>query len=68
MMAMRCLMSFSVGGEYSGVITYLVEGAEPKRRGFITSLASAASEVGGLMAVGLAALTTSFFTGPDLDS
>ena len=68
MMAMRCLMSFSVGGEYSGVITYLVEGAEPKRRGFITSLASAASEVGGLMAVGLAALTTSLFTGPDLDS
>lgn len=68
MLAMRCLMSFSVGGEYSGVITYLVEGAEPKRRGFITSLASAASEVGGLMAVGLAALTTSFFTGPDLDS
>lgn len=68
MMAMRCLMSFSVGGEYSGVITYLVEGAEPKRRGFITSLASAASEVGGLMAVGLAALTTSFITGPDLDS
>lgn len=68
MMAMRCLMPFSVGGEYSGVITYLVEGAEPKRRGFITSLASAASEVGGLMAVGLAALTTSFFTGPDLDS
>lgn len=68
MMALRCLMSFSVGAEYSGVITYLVEGAEPKRRGFITSLASASSEVGGLMAVGLAALTTSLVSGPDLDS
>lgn len=68
MMALRCLMSFSVGGEYSGVITYLVEGSEPRRRGFITSLASAASEVGGLLAVGLAALTTSMFARPDLDA
>jgi len=68
LMALRCLMSFSVGGEYSGVITYLVEGAEPRRRGFIASLASAASEVGGLLAVGLAALTTTFVSGDSLDS
>ena len=68
MMGLRCLMSFSVGGEYSGVITYLVEGSEPARRGFITSLASAASEIGGLLAVGLSALTTSLVSGPDLDS
>lgn len=59
MMLLRCLMSFSVGGEYSGVITYLVEGSHPRRRGFITSLASAASEIGGLLASGIAALATS---------
>ncbi|WP_226338805.1 MFS transporter [Arthrobacter sp. UM1] len=68
MLALRCLMSFSVGGEYSGVITYLVEGAAPKRRGFITSLASASSEIGGLLAVAISSLTTTFVHGPDLDS
>lgn len=68
MLILRCLMSFSVGGEYSGVITYLVEGSEPRRRGFITSLASAASEVGGLLAAGLAALATTLFTGDALNT
>ena len=68
MLLLRCLMSFSVGGEYSGVITYLVEGSEPKRRGFVTSLASAASEVGGLLAAGLAALVTTVFVGDELNT
>lgn len=68
MISLRCLMAFSVGGEYSGVMTYLVEGSAPRNRGFITSLASAASEVGGLIAVGLAALTTSLVSGSALDS
>lgn len=68
MVALRALMAFSVGGEYSGVMTYLVEGSEPHRRGFVTSLASAASEIGGLLAVGLSAITTSYFVGDDLDS
>lgn len=68
MLALRCVMSFSVGGEYSGVITYLIEGAPSQKRGFITSLASASSEIGGLLAVAVAALTTTFVTGPALDS
>jgi hypothetical protein len=34
LIALRCLMSFSVGGEYNGVVAYLVEGAAPARRGF----------------------------------
>jgi MHS family proline/betaine transporter-like MFS transporter len=42
---LRCLMGFSVGGEYTGVVAYLMEGARADRRGLITSLASAASEV-----------------------
>ncbi|HEU4650506.1 MAG TPA: MFS transporter [Croceibacterium sp.] len=57
--ALRCVMGFSVGGEYTGVIAYLLEGARPERRGLVAALAAAASEVGALLAVGVAALTVS---------
>jgi MFS transporter, MHS family, proline/betaine transporter len=57
LLALRCVMGFSVGGEYSGAVAYLLEGSKPERRGFITSLASAASEIGSLLAVGTSALT-----------
>src|SRR3954469_19663324 len=30
---LRCVMSFSVGGEYTGVVAYLLEGARENRRG-----------------------------------
>src|SRR5213079_2220890 len=43
---LRCVMGFSVGGEYTGVVAYLLEGAPIHRRGLIASSASAASEVG----------------------
>jgi MHS family proline/betaine transporter-like MFS transporter len=49
-------MGFSVGGEYTAVVAYLFESAPNHRRGFVTSLASAASEIGGLLAVGLCAV------------
>ena len=32
---LRCVMGFSVGGEYTGVVAYLLEGAPPHRRGLI---------------------------------
>ena len=54
---LRCVMGFSVGGEYTGVVAYLLEGAPPHRRGLVASPASAASEVGALLAVGVSALT-----------
>ncbi|MEO6042146.1 MAG: MFS transporter [Croceibacterium sp.] len=57
LLLLRCVMGFSVGGEYTGVIAYLLEGARPERRGLVASLAAAASEVGGLLAVGVSALT-----------
>jgi MHS family proline/betaine transporter-like MFS transporter len=57
LIVLRCLMSFSVGGEYTGVVAYLLEGAKDSRRGLITSCASAASEIGALLAAGAAALT-----------
>ena len=59
LLLLRCVMGFSVGGEYTGVVAYLLEGAPAGRRGLITSSASAASEVGALLAVGVAALTVS---------
>jgi MHS family proline/betaine transporter-like MFS transporter len=58
LMLLRCVMAFSVGGEYNGVIAYLLEGARPERRGLLTAMAAAASEIGGLMAVAVAAVTT----------
>lgn len=68
LLALRCVMGFSVGGEYTGVVAYLLEGAPPGRRGLITSSASAASEVGALLAVGLSALTVSLTNAAALDS
>ena len=67
LLALRCVMGFSVGGEYTGVVAYLLEGAPVRRRGLITSSASAASEVGALLAVGISALTVSLTHTADLD-
>jgi MHS family proline/betaine transporter-like MFS transporter len=68
LLALRCVMGFSVGGEYTGVVAYLLEGAPERRRGLITSSASAASEIGGLLAVGVSALTVSLMSAADLDA
>jgi MHS family proline/betaine transporter-like MFS transporter len=65
---LRCVMGFSVGGEYTGVVAYLLEGARPERRGLITSSASAASEIGGLLAVGISAITVAAMSSISLDS
>ena len=64
---LRCLMGFSVGGEYTAVVTYLFESAPPHRRGLVTSLAAAASEIGGLLAVGLCALLTHYLDADSLE-
>jgi MHS family proline/betaine transporter-like MFS transporter len=65
---LRCVMGFAVGGEYTGVVAYLLEGARDQRRGLVTSFAAAASEVGALLAVGISAVTVSVMSAPDLDS
>ena len=67
LLLLRCVMGFAVGGEYTGVVAYLLEGARPERRGLITSLAAAASEVGALLAVGVSALTVTAMSSADLD-
>jgi MHS family proline/betaine transporter-like MFS transporter len=65
---LRCVMGFSVGGEYTGVVAYLLEGAPLNRRGLIASLASAASEIGALLAVGVSALTVALMDEASLQS
>ena len=65
---LRCVMGFAVGGEYTGVVAYLLEGARPERRGFVTSFAAASSEVGALFAVGISAVTVSLLDQVQLDS
>jgi MHS family proline/betaine transporter-like MFS transporter len=65
---LRCIMGFSVGGEYNAAVAYLLEGAPSGRRGLITSLAAASSEVGGLLAVGVSWLTVNFLTPESVDS
>ncbi|MDI1296939.1 MAG: MFS transporter [bacterium] len=68
LLALRCFMAFSVGGEYTGVVAYLMEGAARDRRGFVTSLASAASEIGGLLAAALSAVTVAALSLAQLDA
>ncbi len=65
---LRCVMAFSVGGEYAGVVVYLLEGAPRHRRGLIASLAAAASEVGGLMAASVCAVTAASMSSAELAS
>ncbi|EJU10846.1 major facilitator superfamily protein [Sphingomonas sp. LH128] len=67
LLALRCVMGFAVGGEYTGVVAYLLEGAPRHRRGFVTSLAAATSEIGGLLAAGISALVVSLMPTPVLD-
>jgi MFS transporter, MHS family, proline/betaine transporter len=65
---LRCIMGFSVGGEYNAIVAYLLEGAPPNRRGLIASMASASSEIGGLFAVGVCLLTANSMSPENLDS
>jgi MHS family proline/betaine transporter-like MFS transporter len=68
LLGLRCVISFSVGGEYTGVVAYLLEGAAPSRRGLVASCASAASEIGALLAVGVSALTVHLLDGAQLEA
>jgi MHS family proline/betaine transporter-like MFS transporter len=67
LLALRCLIGFSVGGEYTGVVAYLLEGAPLHRRGLVASSASAASAVGALLAIGLSALAVHYLSPGELD-
>ncbi len=65
---LRCVMGFSVGGEYNAVVAYLLEAAPRTRRGLVASMASASSEIGGLFAVGVCLVTVSSMSSASLES
>lgn len=55
----RLFQGFSVGGEFVGSVTYLVETAAINRRGIAGSMANVGATIGMLMAAGAAALAQS---------
>lgn len=68
MLLLRLVMAFSVGGEYTGVVAYLMDGSPADRRGLIASLAAAASEIGALLAAGVTAMVVQLLPTPSLDA
>jgi MHS family proline/betaine transporter-like MFS transporter len=57
LISVRLLQGLSVGGEFSGSVTYLVESAPHKKRGLAGSFANVGSIIGTLAGSGAAALT-----------
>lgn len=57
LLLVRLFQGLSVGGEFTGSVSYLVETAPAHRRGFAGSFANLGSTGGYLLAAGLAALT-----------
>lgn len=55
----RLFQGFSVGGEFVGSVTYLVEAAAANRRGIAGSVANIGATIGMLLAAGAAALAAS---------
>ncbi|NIW85853.1 MAG: MFS transporter [Gammaproteobacteria bacterium] len=60
LVAVRLLQGFSVGGEFSGSVTFMVETSPLHRRGLAGSWANFGSMVGTLLGSGLAALVTTW--------
>ena len=57
LLVIRLFQGFSVGGEFTGSVTYLIETSPRHRRGFAGSFANIGSTGGYLLAAGLAAGT-----------
>lgn len=58
----RLIQGMSVGGEFSGSVTYMVETAPADRRGYAGSWANVGSMGGMLLGSGLASLVTTFLS------
>ncbi len=59
LIVIRLFQGFSVGGEFVGSVTYLVEAAAVNRRGIAGSVANVGATIGMLLAAGAAALAVS---------
>ena len=64
---LRLAMGFAVGGEYSGILVYLLEISKVRSRGLVVSFAPAASGVGTLIAVGSTAIVSAALSQQQLD-
>ncbi|ALE73549.1 MFS transporter [Pseudonocardia sp. EC080625-04] len=62
LVALRCVQGFSAGGEYAGATTYLLENAPSHRRGLWSSIISATSAIGVLLAGVVALGATAWLT------
>lgn len=60
LLLLRVVQGFSVGGEFTSSVAYLVESAPQNKRGFAGSFANIGSTIGLLLASGLAAAATTF--------
>ncbi|MGH6977333.1 MAG: MFS transporter, partial [Stellaceae bacterium] len=68
LLLVRLFQGFSVGGEYTGSVAYLIESAPANRRGFAGSMANIGSTAGVLLAAGAAAATVTFASDAQLAS
>jgi len=68
LLVLRILQGFSVGGEFTGSVSYLVETAPQHRRGFAGSFANFGSTAGVLLAAAVAAATVSLASPEQLES
>ena len=55
---LRFLQGLSVGGEFTGSVTFLIEHAAPTERGYIGSWAGFSAQTGALLGSGVGALAT----------
>lgn len=68
LLVVRLVQGLSVGGEFSGSVTYMVETSPLHRRGYAGSWANFGSMAGTLLGSGLAALVTTLFARDTIDS
>ena len=67
LLLIRLFQGFSVGGEFTGSVSYLIETAPRRRRGIAGSFANIGSTAGYLLAAGLATVTVMLLkTHPEL--
>jgi MFS transporter, MHS family, proline/betaine transporter len=66
LLLIRLLQGFSVGGEFTGSVAYLVETAPTHRRGLAGSVANIGASAGMLLAAGVATATATLATSDEV--
>lgn len=63
---LRFIQGFSVGGEFTGSVTFLIEHAARNERGYIGSWAGFSAQIGALLGSGVGAMASASFSQEDL--